>query len=237
MILSIETSTIACSVALSDGDKLLSIKESMIKNSHSSIITVFIKKVLDSAKKDFSDLKAVAVSKGPGSYTGLRIGVSAAKGIAYALNIPLIGISTLQAMAKTVSGKLLSETGNGKLLTGNELFCPMIDARRMEVYYALYDSDNKEFKSPVAEIITESTFTELLYTYSIIFFGDGADKCKSVVNNLNASFIDDVYPSAKDMLEIAYEKYNNKEFENVAYFEPFYLKDFIANIPKVKGLR
>ena len=232
MILCIETSSISCSVALCNEGKLLSVKESLIKNTHASIITQFIEAVLKLAGVDKSSLKAVAISKGPGSYTGLRIGVSTAKGICYALNIPLIAIPTLQAMAFT----MIDKTGNIDTSATYDIFCPMIDARRMEVYYALFDNSRKEIKETSAEIIDTSTFAQYLFAKKIIFFGDGAEKCKSVISHENAVFIDNIYPSALDLAFISNEKYLKEDFENIAYFEPFYLKEFIAKKPIVKGL-
>jgi tRNA threonylcarbamoyladenosine biosynthesis protein TsaB len=227
-ILHIETATARCSVALSKDRQLLALRESMKKNSHASLITIFIEEVTKEAAISINSINAVAVSKGPGSYTGLRIGVSAAKGLCYALDVPLIAVSTLQTMAYGLSRKYLKKD--------NLLFCPMIDARRMEVYHAVYDSENKEIISISAEIITYDFLHDLLNKNKIIFFGDGAEKCKSVLKNSNAIFIDDILPSASDMIEPVFEKFLEKEFEDLAYFEPFYLKDFVAGKPKVKGL-
>jgi len=183
----------------------------------------------------FSALDAVAVSMGPGSYTGLRIGVSTAKGICYAIDKPLIAISTLQSMAagaKTEMESRLSGTPSQPIL-----LCPMIDARRMEVYNGLYDTDLRPAREIRAEIITESSFAAELEQHQVWFFGDGAGKCKTVLGkHPNARFIDDFHLSASYMVSLAEEKFHRKEFENVVYFEPYYLKDFIPGIPKVKGL-
>jgi tRNA threonylcarbamoyladenosine biosynthesis protein TsaB len=180
----------------------------------------FIADICKEAGKKLSDIDAVAVSKGPGSYTGLRIGVSAAKGFCFSLNIPLISVDTLQAMAKSQNHQ-------------NVFFCPMIDARRMEVYTALYDAEGNKIEDISAKIIDENSFEKELKANKIIFFGDGAEKCRVVLeSNPNAIFIENVHPSAKYVNELALEKYNNKEFEDLAYFEPFYLKDFIATTPK-----
>ena len=165
---------------------------------------------------------------GYGSFTGLRIGVSTAKGICYSLDIPLIAIPTLQAMSYGI-------IHNSKFIIHN-LYCPMLDARRMEVYYAIYDKDLNEIKPTCAEVITSESFNELLKENRVVFFGDGAEKCKSVITHENAIFIDNIYPSAKDMINLAETRYENKEFEDVSYFEPFYLKDFVAGKPRVKGL-
>jgi len=183
----------------------------------------------------FTALDAVAVSMGPGSYTGLRIGVSTAKGICFALDKPLIAIGTLQSMAAGAKKGLESRNfGTPALPT---LLCPMIDARRMEVYNALYEPDLNLFRDIRAEIILESSFATELDQHQIWFFGDGADKCKSLLgNHPNAHFVDDFQLSAAYMVSLAEERFARSEFENVVYFEPFYLKDFIPGIPKVKGL-
>lgn len=233
MILCIETSTSPCSVAVGDGEKLLSCKETTEKASHSAVITTFIKEALEDAGTDLSSLKAIAISKGPGSYTGLRIGVSTAKGLCYALNIPLLSVPTLQAMSHGMIERYI-KLGNTDI--ADVIFCPMIDARRMEVYYSLYNSSNQEIQPTSAEIITAESFNSLLNTNKVIFFGDGAAKCNTLINHTNAVFIDNINPSSADMLDLAYKKFTNKEFENLAYFEPFYLKEFIAKKPVVKGL-
>ncbi|MDG1476746.1 MAG: tRNA (adenosine(37)-N6)-threonylcarbamoyltransferase complex dimerization subunit type 1 TsaB [Vicingaceae bacterium] len=220
LILGIETSTKICSVAVSDGEKLLAIEEEGGAYSHSEKLTLFIQKVLDKANVQLKDLDVIAVSKGPGSYTGLRIGVSVAKGLCYALDKPIIAVDTLQAMARNSS------------LSG-DLFCPMIDARRMEVYTALYDVDNKAVTPISAKIIDENSFYEELANQKITFFGDGAEKCKEVLGQaINASFSDKGLPSAEFINQIALEKFQQKEFEDVAYFEPYYLKDFVGTTPK-----
>lgn len=221
LILGIETATKICSVALSGNGKLLALKEEGGAYSHSEKLTVFIQEILKQAGKSLKDLDAVAVSKGPGSYTGLRIGVSAAKGLCYGLDIPLISVSTLKAMALN------------KSLPKKVLYCPMIDARRMEVYTALFDENNIEVEPISAKIIDEDSFAEELKEHQIIFFGDGADKCKETLGgNPNAIFSDKGLPSAEFVNQIALEKFSKQDFEDVAYFEPFYLKDFVATTPK-----
>jgi len=230
-LLFLETATQVCSVALADGDQLLALKESESANSHSSLLTTFIQEVISEAGMKLKDLDAIVVSKGPGSYTGLRIGVSTAKGLCYSLEKPLIAVNTLQSLAAGMKNKTMPDAEN-------VLFCPMIDARRMEVYTAFFDADNKEIKATSAQIIDENSFADLLKTHQIHFGGDGAEKCKDVLaKNKNAIFIDDFRISAKDMIEIAAAKFEQNQFEDVAYFEPYYLKDFIAGMPKVKGLR
>lgn len=222
LILGIETSTKICSVAISDGGKLLALKEEGGEYSHSEKLTVFIQDILKEAGLQLENIDAVAVSKGPGSYTGLRIGVSVAKGLCYALNKPLISVDTLQAMALG-----MSKAENA------DLYCSMIDARRMEVYTALYDSNNKIVESVSAKIIDENSFSKKLKENQIMFFGDGSEKCKeSLGGNSNTIFSDKGLPSAQYVNQIALEKFNNQEFEDVAYFEPYYLKDFIATTPK-----
>lgn len=229
-ILCIETATSVCSVALSKSGFLIGQKETKIGNSHAEVITVFIEQLIKESGLDFSSLSAVAVSKGPGSYTGLRIGVSTAKGLCYALGIPLISIPTLLTMSYGAKNK--HET-SGELPV---LFCPMIDARRMEVYSAIYDENLKQVRETRAEIISIGSFSGELENNKVIFFGDGAAKCSGIINHPNAVFHHDVFPSAANMIRLALDAYQNKQFEDVAYFEPYYLKDFIPGIPKVKGL-
>jgi len=210
-----------------------SIRESHTKNSHAELITLFSEKVVKDAGLKFTDLDAVCVSKGPGSYTGLRIGVSTAKGYCYGLDIPLISVGTLAAMAAGMKSKLTNAKEQDSVL-----FCPMIDARRMEVYTTLFSNELEEVMQTTAKIIDIDSFHDQLSTHKLIFAGDGASKCKDVLgNNPNAVFIDDFHPSANYLCKTAEYKFLNKEFENTAYFEPFYLKNFIAGIPRVKGLR
>jgi len=223
LILNIETTTKACSVSLAKEGKTISLCESVEgAYSHSKLLTVYIQKLFTESKYVLKDIDAVAVSKGPGSYTGLRIGVSAAKGIAYGLNIPLISINTLKAMAHTAA------SGNDNPYS---LFCPMTDARRLEVYAAIFDSENNLVRKTGADIIDENSYMEYLSTQKMYFFGDGAAKCKNIITHENAVFIDDIFPSAKDLSVLSFEKFKNNDFENTAYFEPFYLKDFVASVP------
>lgn len=232
-ILNIESSTSVCSVAISIDGAVTSIQESHSKNSHSELITTFCEKVVTEAGLKFSDLDAVSVSKGPGSYTGLRIGVSTAKGFCYALEIPLISVDTLSAMAYGMRNTLNYKSDSNEIL-----FCPMIDARRMEVYTALFSETLDWIKETTAKIIDKNSFSDYLSSNKIIFAGDGAAKCKEVLDyKTNAVFVDDFHPSAAYISSIAEQKFQEKEYENTAYFEPYYLKDFVAGIPKVKGLR
>ncbi|HNW70567.1 MAG TPA: tRNA (adenosine(37)-N6)-threonylcarbamoyltransferase complex dimerization subunit type 1 TsaB [Bacteroidales bacterium] len=231
LILHIETATNICSVALSDNKKLLALRETAKTNSHSELVTVFIQEVMAEAKTALQQIDAVSVSMGPGSYTGLRIGVSVAKGLCYALDKPLISVGTLTAMAY---GAVQQTTEMDSTL----LLCPMLDARRMEVYYALYTKNLDEFQEPAAEIMDEHSFSELLKSHNLLLFGDGMEKCKTLFEKNSAvNFIDGFLPSAKFMILPALEKFRTGNFENVAYFEPFYLKDFIAGKPNVKGLK
>jgi tRNA threonylcarbamoyladenosine biosynthesis protein TsaB len=195
--------------------------------SHASMLTVFIDEVLRKNHLRAHDLEAVAVGKGPGSYTGLRIGVSAAKGIAYAVSIPLIGIETTLSMFHGMEGRIPDNPGD----SADILFCPMIDARRMEVYDAIYDSSGKVLRGISAEIISENSFSDIPEEKKIIFFGDGSAKCKGVISRRNISFAD-FRISASYMQKPVYKAIDDNRFEDVAYFEPFYLKDFITTVPR-----
>jgi len=228
-ILNIETTTKTCSVVLSKHTNVISKKESFSTYTHAENLTIFIEEVIKNSPITLNKIDAIAVSKGPGSYMGLRIGVSAAKGLCYALNIPLLGIDTLSAMSQYAIQKTDAK---------NALFCPMIDARRMEVYCAVYDSNNQCIEQTQAKIIEENAFEAYLTHHDIYFFGDGAEKCMSILNrNKNAHFLDTYVMSAEALILSAYQKYNTAQFEDLAYFEPFYLKDFIPGISKVKGLQ
>jgi tRNA threonylcarbamoyladenosine biosynthesis protein TsaB len=234
LILNIETSTEVCSVSLAENGQLLFKKESIDGMNHSRLLTVFIEEIFAENNIQINTIDAVAVSKGPGSYTGLRIGVSVAKGLCYGLNIPLISINSLEILGIFASQNLakydLSNDGN------TLLFCPMIDARRMEVYTALYNSSGEEIKPVSAEIVDENFLSEKFENHKILFLGNGAQKCKDLIKHKNALFEGPMKTSAQFMQVISEEKFNKKEFENVAYFEPFYLKNFVATIPKNKIL-
>ena len=228
VIVNIETATKVCSVSLSKDSELISIRESIIENSHSGQITVFVEEVLQESGISINNVDAFSVSKGPGSYTGLRIGVSTAKGFCFALDKPLISVGTLDSMTNgLISLNIFKES---------VLFCPMIDARRMEVYCAVFNHDKKMILPVSAEIIDNQSFSEFLTNSEIVFFGDGDDKCKQILNSENAMFYDDFNASSKHMITIAEKEYQKKNFENIISFEPFYLKDFVAGKPKVKGL-
>lgn len=224
LILQIETSTTSCSVALAQNAKVLSHKSINQRNIHAEVITVFIDEIFAEKNLRFNELDAVAVSCGPGSYTGLRIGVSTAKGLCFSLDKPLIAVETLLSMASGFLSRFPNQTKEKFLL------CPMIDARRMEVFTALFDQDLNRIQETSAAIITEESFGENLNQHKIIFFGDGAAKCKAVLgNHANAVFIDTFLNEATDMTLLAEAKFSQKQFEDVAYFEPFYLKDFIGS--------
>jgi tRNA threonylcarbamoyladenosine biosynthesis protein TsaB len=223
LILQIETATTVCSVALSENGSVLAYKEVQQRNVHAEVITVFIDEVLKSVDKQYHELDAVAISCGPGSYTGLRIGISVAKGLCFALDIPLIAIETLEAMT---DGIIAQNTFDNK---GDILLCPMIDARRMEVFTAVFTVNGNRVRPTSAEIIDENSFNDLLQTNKIIFFGDGAAKCSEVLgSNPNVHIIPEFLNSASYLTKKAKEKYLANNFENTAYFEPYYLKDFIA---------
>lgn len=221
MILCIETATNVCSAALCSEARLPLVKESTDRQLHASMLTVHIGELLSEAGITASQLDAVAVSKGPGSYTGLRIGVSAAKGIAYGASLPLIGIETTLSMTMGMMASMQN-------IDRQTVFCPMIDARRMEVYNALYDYSGKQIKEISADIITECSFAAIPEKYRIVFFGDGAAKCNGVIKRQNVEFIDNFNLSAAFMHQPAIDAVAHKRFEDTAYFEPFYLKDFIA---------
>ena len=222
-ILNIETATTVCSVAISRDEELIFSKELNEGFTHAENLHLFIEQGLKEARITTSQLDAIAVSKGPGSYTGLRIGVSSAKGLAYALNIPLISVDTLQVMAASALSQIRE----------NAMYCPMIDARRMEVYTAVYDSGLKPATEIDALIVNETSLEKFEAYPRILYFGDGMPKCKSMLGSMkNAGFIENIYPSAQYMIQLVYSRFKNKEFENLAYFEPFYLKDFIAGKKK-----
>ena len=231
MILCLETATPVCSVALNDGCCTLALRETEGQNAHSEKITNFIREAMETAGIDYRQLDAVAVSKGPGSYTGLRIGVSTAKGICYAADVPLMAIDTLEAMAHGMKEKL------GSQLAENDLLIPMIDARRMEVYAAVFDANLNKIEDTAALVIDENAFEDLRKYHHLWLFGDGAPKLNKLFENqLNISIVDGFKPSAAFMRSLADKALREHNFVDVAYFEPFYLKDFIAGKPHVKGL-
>ena len=216
IILNIETATKNCSVALAKEGKTIACKEIAEQNfSHAEKLHVFIEELLTENNLQFSDLNAIAVSQGPGSYTGLRIGVSSAKGFCYALNIPMIAIDTLQLLAKQIQ----IEDG---------IIIPMIDARRMEVFTAFYDKNHNQIRNTQAEIIDETSYQEITETIHLV--GDGTEKFKNTLIDTKFVFHSDVvFPSANQMSQLSFDKYQKRDFVDVAYFEPYYLKDFVLS--------
>lgn len=230
-ILYIETATDVCSVALSKGAEIIGLKEEAGGNNHAKHLLPFVDEVLKQAEASMTDINGVAVSIGPGSYTGLRIGVSTAKGIAYTAGIPVMAISTLESIAQGAK-TLWSGTS-----TETVQIVPMIDARRMEVFTTRYDFDIRSLEEISSKIVDENTFAELLSKEKVLFCGNGMPKCKEILSAFpNAKFMDATI-SAKNMLPAALRKWQKQEFEDVAYFEPFYLKEYVAAKPVVKGLR
>lgn len=227
MILCIETATSVCSVSLCHENLILGLKESHIDKSHASLLTVFIEELLSEHKISAELLDAVAVSKGPGSYTGLRIGVSTAKGICYGAGIPLLAVSTLKSMYHGIVDKYHDYPG-----INNTLICPMIDARRMEVYSSVFNYEGEEVRGVKAEIINNESFGDLLKQSPVLFFGNGATKCKELIKHPDAIFEDGYELSAVSLALPAQIALENKKFEDIAYFEPYYLKDFVATIPR-----
>jgi tRNA threonylcarbamoyladenosine biosynthesis protein TsaB len=225
IILHIETSTNVCSVALSDGDQCLFHKLNADGMNHAALLSLFIDEALLILKAAGKKPDAIAVSSGPGSYTGLRIGVSTAKGLCYGYGIPLIAVDTLAVMT---CGAVKRNTDSVVL------YCPMIDARRMEVYTAFYRAEGVKQTETSAEIITEASFADTLAAHRICFFGNGADKCKTVITHANALFLDDIVPLAENMIGLANAAFLRHDFVDVAYFEPFYLKEFQATVPRPK---
>ena len=226
MILCIETATPVCSAALCDHSKVVNVLVAEQGLSHASQLTVLIGELLETAGVTPLSLEAVAVSKGPGSYTGLRIGVSVAKGIAYGAGIPLIGINTLAAMCHGYLAVNTLPEGDTTLL------CPMIDARRMEVYNALFTAKGVMVRETSADIITDKSFSSELESGKVIFFGSGAAKCREVITGTNALFEDSFSLTASYLHIPSVRALREKHFEDVAYFEPYYLKEFIATVPR-----
>ena len=224
LILNLETSSTNCSVCIAKDGVILALKELNSANySHAEKLHVFIEEVMKEATIKLQALEAIAVSKGPGSYTGLRIGVSAAKGLCYALGIPLISVSTLKSMAAQLD-----------IINDEAIIIPVLDARRMEVYSAVFDNQLQQIRETKAEIIDEQSFEKYISSNSVHFLGSGAEKIKGIFNNDNLTFHLDVVPSAKEMAPISSYKFKNKEFEDEAYFEPYYLKDFVLQTKKNK---
>lgn len=223
-ILSIETSTDVCSVAMSENGQCIFKEEDHSGPNHAVSLGVFVDEALSFTDNHAIPLGAVAVSQGPGSYTGLRIGVSMAKGICYGRDVPLLAVPTLEVMTVPV---LLNHE-----IEEDALLCPMIDARRMEVYSAIYDRALKPLRETRADVVDGDTYREFLDNHPVYFFGNGAAKCMETINHPNAHLIEGIEPLAKYMFPLAERKWVQKEYEDVAYFVPFYLKDFVAKMPK-----
>jgi tRNA threonylcarbamoyladenosine biosynthesis protein TsaB len=221
IILSIETSTSVCSVALHREAKLLTVLEVHQENSHTSKLAILVNEVAKLADISTDKINAVALSSGPGSYTGLRIGTSLAKGLCYALDVPLIAVPTLQLMATAIS----------RVYPSDVFFCPMIDARRMEVYCQIFDRDLAEIEPVQAKVIDSSSFGNYLDTRPVVFFGSGAVKCKSLIVHQNAIFLEDVNPGASQLGDLAYSKFQHGKFEDLVQFVPLYLKEFFIRNP------
>lgn len=222
-LLHIESSSTVCSVAISNDENLIAIKEINNGYSHAENLHVFIEQLLVDSSLQSNDLNAISISSGPGSYTGLRIGFSTAKGLAYSLQIPLITIDTLKALSSEVIN----------IENSNSIYCPLIDARRMEVYCALYDNQLNEILSAKPLILDESSIIIFNRNRDIYFFGNGMQKAKYLLKSIpNAHFIDDITSSASSMIQLAFIKYKNKDFADIAYVEPNYLKDFFFTTAK-----
>lgn len=223
-ILLIETSTELCSVALEENGTVTAYRESSVPKSHASMTAVFIDEVLKDRGIAAKDLSAVCVSEGPGSYTGLRVGVSTAKGLCFGAKLPLLSVGTLEVLVNQAlcSGKQAAEV---------DYIVPMIDARRMEVYTAVFSGDGKRLTDTEAKIIDENSFADILERGKVLFIGDGAEKCRSVITHPNALFCS-TFPKASAMAELAETELKEKRFKDVAYFEPFYLKEFVATVSK-----
>ena len=221
LILNLETATTNCSVCIAKDGEVVAIRENNTPNySHAEQLHVFIQECLNEVNCSPQDLDAIAVSKGPGSYTGLRIGVSAAKGLCFALNVPLISIATLKSMASQL-----------KVPVG-EYIIPVLDARRMEVYSAVFDAHLNQIKETQAEIVEEYSFQEYLKSNRVHFLGSGAEKIMATISSANSDFRTDYIPSSKEMAQLSYDKFKDGSFEDVAYFEPYYLKDFMVTKKK-----
>jgi len=222
-LLSIETSTKVCSVALHEDGNLIAFTQYLLEKSHSSILTSLIDEIIKHSGLKPNDIKAVAVSEGPGSYTGLRIGTSTAKGLCFGLDIPLINVSTLLSMAYAIND-----------FNPNKAYlCPMLDARRMEVYCLIADSGLNIIRDVKPEIIDGNSFEDILKEHKVLFFGNGAAKCENILRHWpNAQFYYEIHPNAKDIGKLAWPRYQQEEFADLTYFEPFYLKAFWPGKPK-----
>ena len=225
-IILIETSTALCSVALAEDGKIVAYKESETPRAQASLTAPFVKELLDARGIGVRDCDAVCVSKGPGSYTGLRVGVSTAKGLCFGAGIPLIAVGTLDTLVYKAADE-------GLLPAGCRHVVPMVDARRMEVYTAVFTPDGRQLTDTRPQVIEPDSFADLLAEGPVLFIGDGAGKCREAIAHPNAHFVQ-CCPKASAMLRPAFAAWNEKRFEDTAYFEPFYLKEFIATVPRNK---
>ena len=226
LILNIDTTTEVCSVAIARDGRLVAMRENGEGLNHSTLLGVYVDEALREARLTVADLDAVAVSMGPGSYTGLRIGVSLAKGLCFGGGKPLIAVGTLNALAHAAVERLGLDA----------LYCPMLDARRMEVYAAVFDRGERPVRDVEAVVVDENSFADLLAAGPVCFFGNGSDKARSVLTHPNARFVGGVTTSALNMMALSEQKFAARDFVDVAYFEPFYLKEFMATTPKRKVL-
>lgn len=230
-LLNIETSTSSCSAAITIDGVAIASRANLVNANHASELPVFVDQLLEEAKINAWQLDAVALSQGPGSYTGLRIGTSLAKGICYGINIPLIPVDTLQVLCASIAMHTIPD---------GALLCPMLDARRMEVYTALYKLESEKIqiiRAVEAKIIDEQSFAEELALQPIYFFGNGAAKCQAFITHPNAHFIENIVPQAQFMGRLAEVQTNIQDVKQMAYYEPFYLKEFVAAPSHVKGLK
>ncbi len=223
-ILSIETATPACSCALSRDGELLITREEFREQSHATLLGLFVEEIMTHVRKEKITLDAIAVSSGPGSYTGLRIGVSEAKGLSYGLGIPLIALPTPLVMASMVAGRVGED----------DLLCPMIDARRMEVYATFFSPSLETMRPTSADIVEGESYHDMLSQHKVWFFGNGADKCRGVIAHPHAHFLEEIHPLASGMVALAEQAFREKRFVDSAYFEPHYLKEFVATTAKNK---
>ncbi len=224
-LLHIESTSTVCSVSVSENNTLIAIKEINDGFTHAENLHLFIQSVLQQVGLTLNQLHGISISSGPGSYTGLRIGFASAKGLAYALNIPLIKVDTLQSLSRNVIESVNKDA----------YYCPLIDARRMEVYYAVHDIELIEIQKPANLILIENTISIFDLDKDIYFFGDGLGKSKNILGQLKrANFLENIVPSSKYLVSLAFDKFTNNEFEDLAYTEPFYLKDFYFTTPSNK---
>lgn len=231
-ILNIESATQVCSVCVSQNNQIIALRETHKPNSHSKLLTVFIEELIQELDIRITDLDAISISLGPGSYTGLRIGASTAKGLAYGSGLPIIGLDTLQILANRILEE--PEHLSDEVKESGFLLRPMIDARRMEVYTALYDKTLQTHKKVSAVVVEENSFAEELEMQNVVFFGNGADKCQEIIKHQNAVHLSNIEVSSVNMASLAIDHFKRQEFIDTAYFEPFYLKEFIATIPRNK---